>query len=81
MNRLCTRKMYTYAMEAIKPTYVSNSYNAMSKQNILISIDDVSKKVTIEHDIVNLYENQLVLPKIKKVLQKMYPTYYHYVLW
>lgn len=72
--------MYTYAMEAIKPTYVSNSYNAMTKQNILISIDDVSKKVTIEHDIVNLYENQLVLPKIKKVLQKMYPTYYHYVL-
>lgn len=74
MNRVFSRKVCADAIkiqDVIFPeALVSNKYN------ILISVDHDKKNVIIEHT-MNFYEKTVILPNIKNVLYKFYPSYDH----
>lgn len=74
MNRVFSRKVCTEALKMKNIVYpdalVSNKYN------ILISVDHDQKNVIIEHT-MNFYEKTVILPNIKNVLYKFYPSYDH----
>ena len=54
----------------------ASTYNS-NIANILITIDKNTQNVIIEHDTLSKYDIDFMLPRIKNLLKRYYPNYYH----
>ena len=82
MIRTFLRKMYTMPIFNINENFVHNLNSSACAHNsnvanILITIDRNTQYVKIEHDTLSKYDNDFMLPKIKNLLKRYYPNYYH----
>ena len=75
MNRILIRKVCTEAPKIQNVAFPEALTN--NKYNILIRVDHDNKRVILEHT-MNFYEKTVVLPNIKNVFHKVYPSYEHY---
>lgn len=91
MNRALFRKMYSCAIPTHATVPISHinenvvhhlnsctgTYNS-NIANILISIDRNTQNIIIEHDSLSKYEKDFMLPKIKNLIKRYYPNFYHH---